>query len=415
GAVTGGASPYTYSFDGSGYTSTLVYNNLGPGSHTISVKDANGCTFSTTANIANTNGPSAVAVTPTDASCGATNGTITIGAVTGGASPYTYSFDGSGYTSTLVYNNLGAGSHNISVKDANGCTFSTTSNIANTNGPSAIAVTPTDVACGASNGTITIGAVTGGASPYTYSFDGSGYTSTLVYNNLGAGSHSISVKDATGCTFSTTSNIGNTNGPSAVVVTPGNASCGASNGTITIGSVTGGTSPYTYSFDGSGYTSTLVYNNLGAGSHTISVKDANGCTFSTTANIGNANGPSAVAVTPTNVACGASNGTITIGSVTGGTSPYTYSFDGSGYTSTLVYNNLGAGSHTISVKDANGCTFSTTANIANTNGPSAVAVAPTDASCGASSGIITIGSVTGGTSLYTYSFDGSGYTSTLVY
>src|SRR5437764_1018279 len=194
--------------------------------------------FFTSSNIANTNGPSAVAVTPGNASCGASNGTITIGSVTGGTSPYTYSFDGSGYTSTLVYNNLGAGSHSISVKDANGCTFSTTANITNTNGPSAVAVTPTNASCGASNGTITIGSVTGGTSPYTYSFDGSGYTSTLVYNNLGAGSHSVSVKDANGCTFSTTSSIGNTNGPSSVVVTPGNASCGASNGTITIGSVT---------------------------------------------------------------------------------------------------------------------------------------------------------------------------------
>src|SRR5438874_13598004 len=107
---------------------------------------------------------------------------------------------------------------------------------------------------------------------------------------------------------------------------PTNASCGASNGTITIGSVTGGTSPYAYSFDGSGYTSTLVYNNLGAGSHTISVKDANGCTPSPPSTDLNTNGPSAVAVTPTNASCGASNGTITIGSVTGGTSPYTYSF-----------------------------------------------------------------------------------------
>src|SRR5205823_1935211 len=117
-----------------------------------------------------------------------------------------------------------------------------------------------------------------------------------------------------GCTFSTTSNIANTNGPTAVAVTPINASYGASNGMITIGSVTGGTSPYTYSFDGSGYTSTLVYNNLGAGSHSISVKDANGCTFSTTANISISNGPSAIVVTPTDASCAASNGTITIGS-----------------------------------------------------------------------------------------------------
>ena len=34
---------------------------------------------------------------------------------------------------------------------------------------------------------MTIGAVTGGVAPYTYSVDGSAFTATLVYNNLAAG------------------------------------------------------------------------------------------------------------------------------------------------------------------------------------------------------------------------------------
>src|SRR5262249_42742388 len=163
--------------------------------------------------------------------------------------------------------------------------------------------------------------------------------------------------------------------------------CGATNGIITIGIVTGGTSPYTYSLDGGAYASTLVYNNLSAGSHTINVKDANGCTFSTNATINNTCGPTAVAVTTTDASCGATNGIITIGIVTGCTSPYTFSLDGGAYTSTLVYNNLNAGSHTIGVKDSNGCTFTTNATINNTGAPTAVAVTTTDASCGATNGI----------------------------
>jgi hypothetical protein len=59
------------------------------------LKDANGCTFSTTAAINNTNGPTAIATTVTNTSCGSSNGTLILGAVTGGASPYTYSVDGS--------------------------------------------------------------------------------------------------------------------------------------------------------------------------------------------------------------------------------------------------------------------------------------------------------------------------------
>src|SRR5258708_146310 len=210
----------------------------------------------------------------------------------------------------------------------------------------------------------------------------------MNYTNLAAGSHTINVKDANGCTFSTSTTINNTNGPTAIAVTPGNATCGASNGTITLGAVTSGVSPYTYSVDGSGFTGTMNYTNLTAGSHTINVKDANGCIFSTTATISNSNGPTVIAITPINATCGASNGTITLGAVTGGVSPYTYSVDGSGFTGTTNYTNLTAGSHTINVKDVNGCIFSTTAAISNSNGPTVIAVTPIDATCGASNGTI---------------------------
>ncbi len=70
--------------------------------------------------VANGTGPSAIVVTTVDATCGNNNGSVTLGAVTGGVAPYTYSFNGSAFTATLVYNNLAAGNYTISVKDANG-------------------------------------------------------------------------------------------------------------------------------------------------------------------------------------------------------------------------------------------------------------------------------------------------------
>ena len=66
----------------------------------------------------------------------------------------------------------------------------------------------------------------------------------------------------------------------AVVVTPVDASCGLSNGSVTIGAVTGGTAPYTYSFNGGAYGAATSFPNLAAGTYTISVKDANGCILS---------------------------------------------------------------------------------------------------------------------------------------
>ena len=114
--MTGGASPYTYSVDGGAFSATLAYTNLAAGSHTIDVKDNNGCIFSTTASITNTTGPTAIATTIANATCGASNGTLTLGAVTGGVAPYTYSVNGSPFTATTSYTNLAAGTFAVEVK-----------------------------------------------------------------------------------------------------------------------------------------------------------------------------------------------------------------------------------------------------------------------------------------------------------
>ncbi len=124
-----------------------------------------------------------------DATCGNTNGSVVLGAVTGGVAPYQYNFNGAGLSTNLTYNNLAAGRYTLVVQDANGCTFNAPDVVINsTGGATAIAVTPTDATCGNTNGSVVLGAVTGGVAPYTYSFNGSGLsTATLVYNNLAAG------------------------------------------------------------------------------------------------------------------------------------------------------------------------------------------------------------------------------------
>ena len=77
-----------------------TYDNLGAGAHTVAVRDANGCVYSTTINITSSGGPTDIAVTTTPAACGADNGSIRIGTVTGGDAPYQYSVDGGTYGST---------------------------------------------------------------------------------------------------------------------------------------------------------------------------------------------------------------------------------------------------------------------------------------------------------------------------
>jgi len=43
--IVGGTAPYTYSFDGAAPGTQTSYTNLSPGTHTMTIKDANGCPF----------------------------------------------------------------------------------------------------------------------------------------------------------------------------------------------------------------------------------------------------------------------------------------------------------------------------------------------------------------------------------
>jgi hypothetical protein len=84
---------------------------------------------------------------------------------------------------------------------------------------------------------------------------------------------------------------------------------------------------YTYSVDGSVFTTTINYTGLASGSHTIEVKDQNGCIFSTTASLSNTNGPATASAAAPAILCNGGTTTITV-TAGGGTTPLQYSLDG---------------------------------------------------------------------------------------
>ena len=108
--------------------------------------------------------------------------------------------------------------------------------------PIAATLTSTDESCGNKDGLVSA-TVTGGTSPYTYSWSNGKTTSSI--SNLAAGSYTVTVTDANGCTDNASVTINNSAGPT-VVITGNDESCGDNNGSATT-NVSGGTSPYTYS------------------------------------------------------------------------------------------------------------------------------------------------------------------------
>jgi len=414
GTVTGGTAPYQYSFNGSALSGNTLYSALAAGSYTLSVTDNAGCSY-TAPNVILTSasGPTAINVSSTDAGCTVSDGSVTLGSVTGGTAPYEYSFNGSAYTTTTSYTGLAAGTYTLSVRDAGGCVYNAaTIQIGNGNGPTAVQVSITPEYCGQNNGTATITGVTGGTSPYTYDFNNTGSNTLTSFTALSNGTYTLSVQDAAGCLYNAASIVINeVAGPTSANVTLVNATCGANNGSVTIQGATGGTAPYTYNFNNLGSGTETSFTGLAGGSYGLVVTDAHGCSLTAGPYvISNSSGPNSVTANVTNASCQGNNGSITLSNVQGGTGPYQYSLNGSAFSSTLTFSNLSPGAFTITVQDANGCTYTApSVNVGGISGPTALPVSVTDALCDDDNGQISVVSVTGGTAPYTFSINGSAF------
>lgn len=366
------AGPYSYNWSPN-VSSINNASNLAAGSYDVSIT-LNGCTFDTTIVLTSAVGISSATIDVVDADCGQTNGEVTISNIVGGQGPYQVNFDGQGFTAATNYPNLASGSYSIVLQDANGCLY-TASNaiVANGTGPTAIQLTSVSTTCGLSNGSIDIEAVNGGVAPYQYNLGGQGFSSITNYTNLPAGTYSLIILDDNGCSYASQDVIINpSSNPTSIVVTTSNPACGEADGSITLGAVAGGAAPYQYNFNGQGFSSSISYTGLLAGSYTLVVMDVNGCVY-TAPNVllTSSNGPTDVQVSSIDATCGEMNGSITIGNVTGGTAPFQYSINGGAFSANLFYPNLGGGNFEITVQDASGCEFLASETIGGGNSPNA--------------------------------------------
>lgn len=411
GTVTGGSAPYQYNFNSLGLGSTTSFSNLAPGSYPVLVQDNNGCTLAANAVVGSATGPSSIASTILPASCGQNNGEITLGNVTGGTAPYQFNFNNLGFSTNTNFTNLAPGNYSLVVQDNAGCSYSTSLNVTGGSSPSAIASTPSPASCGQNNGSLTLGNVTGGSAPFQYNFNNLGFSSSTNYSNLSAGDYSLVVKDNFGCSFTTTITISTTQaGPSAIQTTINNENCDQQNGSVLLGTVTGGNAPYTFNFNNLGFNSTLNHSNLSAGTYDLIVKDNNGCTFETSVSITENQGPTAIVISTNNEICGQGNGIVNLGTVTGGTAPFQYNFNNLGFNSTLNFTNLNVGTYDLIVKDGNGCEYSTQATVGFVSGPIEAEFVLTQTTCNLNNGAVEIQDVVSGTAPFQYSLNASNYT-----
>lgn len=140
--------------------------------------------------------------------------------------------------------------------------------------------------CGLCNGKVEV-TFSGGIPPYAVNFNGLPYGSItgapLLITNVCAGPFGISVTDGTNalCTGLLNGIVASTN--VSGFITTQNAGCGLNNGQASL-SVTGGQSPYTYLWSNGAVTQNLSA--LAPGIYTVTITDAGGCTFVTSATVG---------------------------------------------------------------------------------------------------------------------------------
>lgn len=318
--------------------------------------------------------------TVTAVSCnGGTNGAINM-SITGGSAPYSYNWSrvspaGTGSGTGTSITGLSAGTYNVTVTSPAGCSTTFSSLV---NQPNVLTATATAVnaACVGQTGAVNL-SVSGGTPGYTYSWTGpSGFTATTQnLSNRPAGTYNVTVTDSRGCTATASATITAPASTVEIILTSiTDVSCnGGTNGSINI-TASGGTPGYTYSWNNG---STLEdRTGLAAGTYSVTVTDANGCTATLSATITQ---PAALTLstTLTNPTCPPSasppvnsDGAINL-TVSGGTGPFTYAWTtvgGAGLTPTTQdQTGLTAGTYNVTVTDARGCTAMTSVTLTNIN------------------------------------------------
>lgn len=199
-SVSGGTMPYTYAWSNSTSTSQDL-SNLDAGTYQLTVTDANACPSVDGPQVGITE-PAQITVSLVSSSDVTCNGPGAIDvSVTGGTPPYTYNWGGSN-PSTEDLPSVEAGSYQLTVTDANGCSgIGSVIDIADAPTVTATVSSTEESAAGAADGTASVSAA-GGTAPYSYLWDDPNGQTTASASGLSAGTYNVVVTDAQGCSTS---------------------------------------------------------------------------------------------------------------------------------------------------------------------------------------------------------------------
>jgi hypothetical protein len=310
----GGTPPYVYFINSTTVSqNTPVVTVTTAGVYDITVYDFNSCSASTSITVVGILPPE-YNVSNTDVTCpNSSDGTISINVTNANGNSLLYSIDnGVTFFNSPIFTGLPAGDYEIVVQYSIGTDICLTS-------PQTITITEPAPITGTasvtspytctSTGVITVSGVSGGTPPYEYSIDGVTFQSGNTFTGLTNGTYTITIRDASGCTFvATPVTIDSLDPPTDMTFSNTLVSCPSNTSTVTITGVSGGIGALEYQIIlpaayATAYQSSNVFSGLAPGTYTFQVRDANNCTYSETYTIDPLTGLTIVGQELSNISC----------------------------------------------------------------------------------------------------------------
>ena len=374
--ASNGVGDYVYAWSTGSTTETA--GDLAADTYTVTVTDDYNCTATADVTLTHPDALDATVSNERAVLCfGDANGSGTV-TPAGGTAPYIVSIDDNvttfdvGDGGDYTFTQLAAGEYTVLVTDANGCPATIPLTVTS---PELLQMTADTIMmplCNAGDDGSAIVSVTGGTLPYILSIEEMEVATMTEAGeqqiaNLAAGTYTVTVVDSNGCSIQISITVDEPEQLSLTQVGTENVSCnGLSDATATV-TFAGGTAPFTLYVNDNEQETTVpaiqevTFTDLAAGSHTVVIRDDNGCMFTLPVTITEPEVLVMTAGSIVDVLCfGDANGSAVV-TPTGGTAPYTVTIDNFSITqtvaggSTCTFSDLTAGDYTAAVHDANGC------------------------------------------------------------
>ena len=373
---TGGTGGHVYLWENG--TAEASRQDLGAGKYTVVVSDDNGCeAYAETilsapeqveAQIHIISDFNGMAVSCTENSDGHLRGSAQ-----GGTSPFLFVWNTGANTPDLT--GISAGHYSLTATDINGCSALREITL---EAPPPVTVFIHDssdynafgVSCYESEDGFLLAGAAGGTGSYRYKWLDTSH-SDPYYDHLPAGKYTVVVTDQNGCTGSAFGELTMPQPLIPLVVASKNISCNEGrDGEIEL-TVSGGAGGYTYLINDETWQEEPRLTAVGAGQHTLQVRDINGCSQSIPHTLTE---PEPLSITFTDVEpalCGEARGRVS-SVVSGGTGTFAYHWTGAqgvlpSFSQDLA--DLLPGVYTLRVTDENSCQTTESVGVPATDGP----------------------------------------------